>query len=84
MTERSGAEQGSVLDSHAMMGLVARLQAAQNRDGFLDRRFPYIDWLEAALKGGVFFDVLAVFIQRCGADAAQIAAGQGRLEHVAG
>ncbi len=31
-----------------------------------------------------FFDVLAIFIQRGGADAMQFAAREGRLEHIAG
>jgi hypothetical protein len=40
--------------------------------------------LEAALQGRVLFDVLAVLVQGGGADAVQLAAGQHRLEHVAG
>ena len=40
--------------------------------------------LEAALQGGILLDVLAVFVQRGGADAVQFAAGQHRLQHVAG
>ena len=45
---------------------------------------PTYDRLEAAFQGGVFFDVLAIFVERGGADAAQFAAGQGRLEQVGG
>ena len=40
--------------------------------------------LEAALEGGVLLDVLAVLVERGGADHAQLAAGEHRLEHVAG
>ena len=40
--------------------------------------------LEAPLQGGVLLDVLAVLVERGGADAAQLAAGQGRLDQVAG
>ena len=40
--------------------------------------------LEAAFERGVFLDVLAVFVERGGADAVQFAARQHRLEHVAG
>ena len=40
--------------------------------------------LEAPLQGGVLLDVLAVLVQRGGADAVQLAAGQHRLEQVAG
>ena len=40
--------------------------------------------LEAALQRRVLLDVLAVLVQRGRADHAQLAAGQHRLEHVAG
>ena len=40
--------------------------------------------LEAALQRGVLLDVLAVLVERGGADHPQLAAGQHRLEHVAG
>ena len=40
--------------------------------------------LEAALERGVLLDVLAVLVQSRRADAVQLAAGQHRLEHVAG
>ena len=35
-------------------------------------------------RAGVLFDVLVIFIQRGGADGAQLAARQGRLEQIAG
>ena len=40
--------------------------------------------LEAALEGGVLLDPLAVLVERGRADHVQLAAGQHRLEHVAG
>ena len=40
--------------------------------------------LEAALQGGVLLDVLAVLVERGGADAVQLAARQHGLEQVAG
>ena len=40
--------------------------------------------LEAALQRGVLFDVLAVLVERGGADAVQLAARQHGLEQVAG
>ena len=40
--------------------------------------------LEAALERGVLLDVLAVLVERGGADHAQLAAGEHGLEHVAG
>jgi hypothetical protein len=45
-----------------------------------DRR----DGLEAPLEGGVLLDVLAVLVEGGRADAAQLAAGEHGLEHVAG
>ena len=48
------------------------------------RRLVHQDRLEAPLQGGVLLDVLAVLVQRGGADAVQLAAGQHRLEQVAG
>ena len=73
-----------VLDAHAVVHLVALLEAAQDGDGVLDRRLADEHLLEAALEGGVLLDVLAVLVERGGADHAQLAAGQHRLEHVAG
>ena len=40
--------------------------------------------MEAAGEGGILFDVLLVFVERGGADAAQLAAGEGGLEQVGG
>ena len=40
--------------------------------------------LETTLQGGIFFDVLAVLIQRCGTDAVQFASCQHRFQHVSG
>ena len=42
------------------------------------------DLLEAAFEGAVLLDVLAVLVERGGADALDFAAGQGGLEHVGG
>ncbi len=67
-----------------MVRLVALLQAAQNRDGVLDVGLAHVDDLETALQRGILLDVLAVLVERGGADGAQLAARQRRLEHVAG
>ena len=67
-----------------MVLLVALAQAAQDRDRVLDRRLADEDRLEAALQRGVLFDVLAILVERGGADAVQLAARQHRLEHVRG
>ena len=82
--EHGGRHQGGVLDAHAVVHLVALLQAAQDGDGVLDRRLADVDGLEAALQGGVLLDVLAVLVEGGGADQAQLAAGQHGLDHVAG
>ena len=66
------------------MLLVALAQATQNFDGVFDGRLTDVDRLETAFQGGISFDVLPVFIQRCGADALQLTACQGRLEDVGG
>ena len=48
------------------------------------RRLVDDDRLEAALQRGVLLDVLAVLVERGGADHVQLAAGEHRFEHVAG
>ena len=65
-----------------MVLLVFVLQAAQDRDGVLDRRLGDEDRLEPARQRGVLFDVLAVFVERGGADAMQFAARQRGLQQV--
>ena len=75
---------GRVGDIDAMMQLVLLLQAAQDGDGRLDRRFAHQHLLETSLQGCILLDVLAVFIQRGGTHAMQFAARQCRLEHIAG
>ena len=66
------------------MHLITLLQAAQDRDGVLDRGLVDQHVLEAPLQGRVLLDVLAILIERGGADAMQLAARQRGLEHVAG
>ncbi len=81
--QRRGADNRRVGDVHAVVHLVTLLEPAQDGDGVFHRRFLDQDLLETALKGGILFDILAVFIQRGGADTVQFAARQRRLEHVA-
>ena len=69
-------------DPHAVMKLVFLLDAAQDRDRILDRRLGHEHRLEAAGQRCVFLDMLAIFIERGGADAMQFAARQRRLEQV--
>ena len=82
--EHGGGDEGGVLDADAVVHLVALLEAAEDGDGVLDRRLADEDGLEPALEGGVLLDVGAVLVERGGADEAQLAAGEHRLDHVAG
>ena len=71
-----------VRDLDLVVLLVALADAHQDVDGLLDRRLLDHDRLEAALESGVALDVLAVLVERGGADALQLAAGERRLEDV--
>ena len=82
--ERSGGDERAVVDAHAVEHLVALLEAAEDGYRVLHRRLVHLHGLEAALKRGVLFDVLAVLVERGRADAVQLAAGEHRLEEVAG
>ena len=66
-----------------MVDFIALLQAAQNGNGVFHARLAHQHFLETALQRGIFFNILAVFIERGGADAVQFAARQGRFEHIA-
>ena len=66
-----------------MEDLIALFQAAEDGDGVLHRRLIDLNGLEAALKRGVLFDILAVLVKRGRTDAVQLAAGKHRLEEVA-
>src|SRR5438270_4666218 len=62
------------------MGLVSVADALEDVDGVGDRRLVDRDGLEAALEGGVLLQVLAVLVERRGADGLQLAAGEHGLE----
>ena len=66
------------------MRLVLLLDATQDLDRVLDGRLADEHLLEAALQRGVLLDPLAVLVERGRADHPELAAGQHRLEHVAG
>ena len=81
--ELGRGDERRVLDPHAfVMGFVARLEAAEDGDRVFDVRLADEHRLEAPLQGRVLFDVLAILVERRRADAAQLAAGEGRLEQV--
>jgi hypothetical protein len=71
-------------DVHTVMQLVALLQSAQDRNGRLDTRLIDQHLLEAALERRILLDVLAVLVERGGADAVQLTARQCRFQHIAG
>ena len=48
------------------------------------RRLRHEDRLEAPGESRILLDMLAVLVQRRGADAMELAAGQRRLQHVGG
>ncbi len=62
--------------------LVAGLHSLKDLDGLERSRLLDDDGLEAALECGVLFESLAIFVESGGADALDLAAGQGGLEHI--
>ena len=80
--ERRRGDQRGVLDAHAVMHLVALLEAAQDRDGVRHGRLADVDRLEAPLESGVLLDARPVLVERRRADRAQLAAREHRLEQV--
>ena len=82
--ERGGGDDRTVGDRHLVVDLVALLQPAQDRDRVVDVGLVDEHRLEAPRQRRVLLDVLAVLVERGGADAVQLAAGQRRLEHVGG
>ena len=84
MAQDGRGDEGGVLQADAVMDLVTLAQPAQDADGVFDRRFADEHRLEAPLEGGILLDVLAVFVERRGANRVQLAACQHRLEHVGG
>ena len=71
-------------DRDLVVLLVALADAHEDLDRLLERRLLDHDRLEPALERRVALDVLAVLVERRGADALQLAARQRRLEDVRG
>ena len=67
-----------------MEALVIALDAQDNLDRVLDGGLGHGDGLEAALQGGVFFDVFPVLVEGGGADDLNLPPGEGGLEDVGG
>src|SRR3982074_2262949 len=66
------------------MNLVLLLEATKDRDRIFGRGLAYEDGLEAPLECGIFLDVLAVLVERRGADAAKLPTRQRGFEQVGG
>ena len=71
-------------DGDPVVRLVAVAQALEDLDRVGDRGLVDGDLLEPPLEGGVLLEVLAVLVERGGADRLQLAAGQHRLEDRSG
>ena len=82
--ELDGGDDSLVLDAHLVVVLVTLLQAAQDRYGILGRWLVDHDLLETALQCLVLLEILLELVERRGADGAQLAARQRRLEDVGG
>ena len=80
----AAATRARVGDADPVVRLVAVAQTLEDLDGVLQRRLADLDGLEAALEGGVLLQVLAVLVERGGADGLQLTAGQHRLEDAGG
>ena len=78
--EVGGGDQRLVGDRDPVVRLVLVADALQDLDRVGERRLVDLDRLEPALEGGVLLDVLAVLVERGGADRLQLAAGEHRLE----
>ena len=82
--ELHGRLEGGIGDAHTMVALVAVAETLQDLHRLgLARRLHHDD-LEAAIESRILLDIFAIFIERGGPDALDLAAGQRRLEHVGG
>ncbi len=77
-------DQRLVGDGDPVVRLVLVADALQDLDRVGERRLVDLDRLEPALEGGVLLDVLAVLVERGGADRLELAAGEHRLEDAGG
>ena len=79
-----GGHKCGVLYSDSVVQLETLFQPPQDGNRVFHRRRINQDGLKAPLERGIFLYVPAVFVQRCGADAMQLAARQHGFQHVAG
>ena len=83
MAQLGRRDDGRVGNLDAVMQFVTLLQAAQDGNRALDRRLIDQHFLEASFERGVLLDILAILVERGRADAVQLAARQGGLQHIA-
>ena len=70
--------------SHIVMILIFLFDVLQDLKCLIGcRRFDH-DFLESAFERTILFNAFAVFVDRCGSDALQIAPGQSGFEHIGG
>ena len=74
--------QGLVRDGDVVVGLIPPPQSPENGQCLVPGGLAHRDGLEAALQGGVLFDIFAVLIQGGGSDDLYLTPGQGRLQDV--
>ena len=84
MRQRGCGNNGRIGNLHAVVHLVALFQSTQDGDSVFNTRLIYQHLLETSFQRRILFDVLAILIQRRGADAMQFPACQRRLQHIAG
>ena len=75
--------QRRILDPHAVVHLVALLQASQDTDRVLHSRLAHVHLLETTLQRRILLNELAVLIERRRTNQPKLAARQHRLNHVA-
>jgi hypothetical protein len=80
--QHRGRHESGILELHAVVGLVALPEAAQDADRVLHRWLADDDRLEAALERRVLLDVLPVLIERRRANGVELAPRQHRFQHV--
>ncbi|MNS52490.1 hypothetical protein D3C72_852070 [compost metagenome] len=80
--KRRSCNKGGIRDTNLVVLFVFFLQPAQDRDRVLNGRLIHQHRLETAGKGRILFHMLAIFIERGGADAVQLTAGKGGLQEV--
>ena len=68
--------QGIIVNMNTVIGFETVFQAAQNRNGIFYIWFADLNLLETTFQRGIFFDVLAVFVECGGTDHVQFASCQ--------